>query len=70
MNFKDLLSKLDTIEGNTQQISECGDMPGDTHSLTPAEYRFRDRPYARGMPYRHVYSYIQSWGKSDYSRTR
>lgn len=29
MNFKDLLSKLDTIEGNTQQISECGDMPGD-----------------------------------------
>ncbi len=45
-----------------------GDIPPDTHSLTPAEYRFRDRPYAKGMPYRHVYSYIESWGKGDYSK--
>ena len=45
-----------------------GDIPPDSHSLTPAEYRFRDRPYAKGMPYRHVYSYIESWGKGDYSK--
>src|SRR5271157_3573594 len=34
-----------------------GDMPPGSHVLTPAEYAFRDRPYAKGMPYNHVYSY-------------
>ena len=25
-------------------------------------------PYARGMPYEHVHSYVQTWGPSDYSK--
>ena len=45
-----------------------GDLPPGAHVLTPAEYAFRDRPYAKGMPYDHVYSYIEGWGKGDYSK--
>jgi choline dehydrogenase-like flavoprotein len=45
-----------------------GDLPPGAHVLTPAEYAFRDRPYAKGMPYNHVYSYIEGWGKGDYSK--
>jgi len=45
-----------------------GDLPPGSHVLTPAEYAFRARPYAKGMPYDHVYSYIEGWGKGDYSK--
>src|SRR4029077_2932645 len=36
-----------------------GDLPPGSHVLTPAECAFRDRPSAKGMPYDHVYSYIE-----------
>jgi choline dehydrogenase-like flavoprotein len=45
-----------------------GEMPPDDHALTHNEYTVRPRPYAKGMPYNHVYSYVQGWGGSDYSK--
>jgi choline dehydrogenase-like flavoprotein len=45
-----------------------GDMPPDSFALTPNEYTIRQPPYAKGSPYNHVYSYVQSWGGSDYSK--
>jgi choline dehydrogenase-like flavoprotein len=45
-----------------------GEMPPDSHGLTLNEYTIREPPYARGMPYSHVYSYVQTWGGSDYSK--
>ncbi len=45
-----------------------GDMPPDDHALTPREYTFRQPPYAKGSRYSHVYSYVQGWGGSDYSK--
>jgi choline dehydrogenase-like flavoprotein len=44
-----------------------GEMPPDSHALTRNEYTIRPRPYAKGMRYNHVYSYVQEWGGSDYS---
>jgi choline dehydrogenase-like flavoprotein len=50
-----------------------GDMPPDSFALTENEYTIRKPPYARnlgakGQAYKHVYSYVQSWGGSDYSK--
>lgn len=45
-----------------------GEMPPDSHALVPNEYNIRQPPYAKGTPYHHVYSYVQSWGGSDYSK--
>ena len=45
-----------------------GDIPPDTHALTMNEYNFRARPYAKGMPYDHVYSYVEGWNGADYSK--
>ncbi len=45
-----------------------GDMPPDSHALIPNEYNIRQPPYAKGMPHKHVYSYVQAWGGSDYSK--
>jgi choline dehydrogenase-like flavoprotein len=45
-----------------------GEMPPDSHALVPNEYNIRQPPYAKGTPYNHVYSYVQSWGGSDYSK--
>jgi choline dehydrogenase-like flavoprotein len=45
-----------------------GEMPRDSHALTFNEYTIRQRPYAQGMRYKHVYSYVQGWGGSDYSK--
>ena len=45
-----------------------GEMPPSSHGLTLNEYTIRKPPYARGMPYPHVYSYVQTWGASDYSK--
>jgi choline dehydrogenase-like flavoprotein len=45
-----------------------GDMPPDSHALTLNEYTFRQPPYAQGTRYRHVYSYVQGWNGSDYSK--
>lgn len=45
-----------------------GEMPPSDHALTRNEYNIRPRPYAKGMRYNHVYSYVQGWGGSDYSK--
>jgi choline dehydrogenase-like flavoprotein len=45
-----------------------GEMPPSSHGLTRNEYTIRQPPYARGMRYDHVYSYVQTWGGSDYSK--
>jgi choline dehydrogenase-like flavoprotein len=45
-----------------------GDIPPDTHSLSRNEYNFRPRPYAKGMAFNHVYSYVEGWRGGDYSK--
>src|ERR1044072_8820892 len=45
-----------------------GEMPPSSHGLTLNEYNVRNPPYARGMTYSHVYSYVQTWSGSDYSK--
>lgn len=45
-----------------------GAMPPDRQALTFNEYNFRQPPYASNSPYKHVHSYVQSWGGSDYSK--
>jgi choline dehydrogenase-like flavoprotein len=45
-----------------------GDMPYTSHALTSAEYAFRERPYAKGMPWKSVYSYVQGWNASDHRK--
>ena len=45
-----------------------GDIPPDTHALNLNEYTFRPRPYAKGMPYNHVYNYVEGWNFADYSK--
>ncbi|PYT25301.1 MAG: GMC family oxidoreductase, partial [Acidobacteria bacterium] len=45
-----------------------GDIPPDTHALNRNEYNFRPRPYAKGMPYSHVYNYVEGWSSADYSK--
>lgn len=45
-----------------------GMMPPGDHALTFNEYTFRKPPYAKGSTYNHVYSYVQGWNGSDYSK--
>ncbi|HEY1337241.1 MAG TPA: GMC family oxidoreductase [Bryobacteraceae bacterium] len=45
-----------------------GEMPPDSHALGAREYTIRQPPYAQGSPYKHVYSYVQGWDGSDYSK--
>jgi choline dehydrogenase-like flavoprotein len=45
-----------------------GQMPPDSHALSLNEYTVRQPPYAKGMKFNHVYSYVQGWGGSDYSK--
>jgi choline dehydrogenase-like flavoprotein len=45
-----------------------GDMPSDSHAIVFNEYTVRHPPYAAGLRHKHVYSYVQSWGGSDYSK--
>jgi choline dehydrogenase-like flavoprotein len=45
-----------------------GEMPPGSHALSFNEYTIRQPPYARWSPYNHVYSYVQGWGGSDYSK--
>ena len=40
-----------------------GDLPPGSHVLTPPSTHSATAPYAKGMPYNHVYSYIEGWGK-------
>lgn len=45
-----------------------GIMPPGSHALSLNEYNIRPLPYAKGMRYQHVYSYVQGWSGSDYSK--
>src|SRR5215471_14854855 len=45
-----------------------GEMPPDSVALSFNEYTIRQPPYAKQSSYRHVYSYVQGWGGSDYSK--
>jgi choline dehydrogenase-like flavoprotein len=45
-----------------------GEMPSDLHAITRNEYTIRQPPYAKDSQYKHVYSYVQGWGGSDYSK--
>ena len=46
-----------------------GDMPPGSHALSLNEYTIRQPPYAQpNSPHKHVYSYVQGWGGSDYSK--
>src|ERR1017187_4749708 len=45
-----------------------GAMPADSHALSFNEYNIRQPPYAKGLQAKHVYSYVQNWGGSDYSK--
>ncbi|MEJ7617797.1 MAG: GMC family oxidoreductase [Pyrinomonadaceae bacterium] len=45
-----------------------GRMPFDSHALTRNEYTVRQPPYAQNSEHKHVYSYVQGWSGSDYSK--
>ena len=46
-----------------------GEMPYDRHALTQNEYTIRNPPYAaKDSPYSAVYSYVQGWSGTDYSK--
>src|SRR6266571_4026342 len=45
-----------------------GEMPPGSHALSLNEYTIRKPPYAKGMSFDHVYSYVQGWSGSDYSK--
>jgi choline dehydrogenase-like flavoprotein len=45
-----------------------GDIPPNTHALTRNEYTIRKPPYAKGMTYNHVYSYVENSDGADYSK--
>jgi choline dehydrogenase-like flavoprotein len=48
--------------------SRRGSLPPGSHALTMNEYNIRQRPYAQGMQYNHVYSYLEGWNFADYSK--
>ena len=45
-----------------------GDMPLDSRAIRYNEYNIRQPPYAQGVKAKHVYSYVQNWNGSDYSK--
>jgi choline dehydrogenase-like flavoprotein len=45
-----------------------GRMPPSYHALPAKEYTIRQPPYAAGTSYEKVYSYVQGWSGSDYSK--
>jgi hypothetical protein len=45
-----------------------GEMPPGHHPLSLNEYTIRQPPYAADTKFKSVYSYVQGWGFSDYSK--
>src|SRR5436190_4957586 len=45
-----------------------GEMPPGHHALSLNEYTIRQPPYAAGSKFTKVYSYVQGWSGSDYSK--
>jgi choline dehydrogenase-like flavoprotein len=46
-----------------------GMLPPGSHALNSNEYTFRKPPYAKGMTFNHVYSYVENWNGADYSKS-
>jgi len=63
----DINSELKSMEWPYEHPRR-GVMPPNSHALTLNEYTIRKPPYAAGSSFRHVYSYVQGWGGSDYSK--
>ena len=45
-----------------------GAMESTSHALTLNEYNIRQPPYAKDTPWKTVFSYVQGWNGSDYSK--
>ena len=45
-----------------------GDLPPGSRALSFNEYTIRKPPYAKGLPNKHVYSYVGGWGGGDYAK--
>jgi choline dehydrogenase-like flavoprotein len=45
-----------------------GSMPYTSHALQQNEYNIRKPPYGEGLPWKTIYSYVQGWEGSDYSK--
>lgn len=63
----DINSELKSMEWPYEHPRR-GVMPPSSHALSLNEYTVRQPPYAVGSSFRHVYSYVQGWGGSDYSK--
>src|SRR5689334_12223204 len=63
----DINSELKSMEWPYQHPRRGG-MPPGSHALSLNEYNIRQPPYAAGSSFKHVYSYVQGWGGSDYSK--
>jgi glucoside 3-dehydrogenase (cytochrome c) catalytic subunit len=65
--------KLD-IEGELKSMEwpydhpRRGEKPYTSHALSFNEYTIRQPPYAKGLSWKTVDSYVQGWGGSDYTR--
>ena len=63
----DINSELKSMEWPYEHPRR-GQMAPGNHALSFNEYTIRQPPYAVGSRYKHVYSYVQGWGGSDYSK--
>jgi choline dehydrogenase-like flavoprotein len=63
----DINSELKSMEWPYEHPRR-GAMPPGHHALSLNEYNIRKPPYAAGSSFKSVYSYVQGWGGSDYSK--
>jgi choline dehydrogenase-like flavoprotein len=63
----DINSELKSMEWPYEHPRR-GAMPPGHHALSLNEYHIRKPPYAAGSSFKSVYSYVQGWGGSDYSK--
>jgi choline dehydrogenase-like flavoprotein len=63
----DMNSELKSMEWPYEHPRR-GAMPPGHHALSLNEYNIRKPPYAAGSSFKSVYSYVQGWGGSDYSK--
>src|SRR6266481_3751659 len=50
------------------QHKRRGEMPPDSHAISLNEYNIRQPPYAADSKFTKVYSYVQGWSGTDYSK--
>ena len=63
----DINNELKSMEWPYQHPRR-GEMPPGHHALTLNEYTIRQPPYAAGSSFKRVYSYVQGWSGTDYSK--